>query len=83
MHTPESLSIAQQPQEVLKEHYQNHKTKRDEYPLSKKNLELDPGDEEKVNEIRITKRALRCNQCYRSFKFNKGIGISAQEINQI
>ena len=49
--TPEALKIVQQLQEDLKEHYRDHKTKRDEYLLSKANLESDAGDEEKANAI--------------------------------
>ena len=42
--TPEATKIVQQLQEDLKKHYHDHKTKRDEYVLSKVNLELDAGD---------------------------------------
>ena len=50
-HTQETLKIEQQLQEDLKKHYRDHKTKRDEYLLSKANLESDAGDEEKANAI--------------------------------
>ena len=39
--TPEALKIAKQLQEYLKEHYCDHKIKRDEYLLNKENLESD------------------------------------------
>ena len=45
----EALKVIQQLREDLKKHYQNHKTKRDEYLLSKANLESDAGNEEKTN----------------------------------
>ena len=45
--TPEALKIVKQLQEDLKEHYRDHKTKRDEYLLSTANLESDAGKEEK------------------------------------
>ena len=44
--TPEALEIVKQLQGDLKEHYRDHKTKRDEYFLSKANLESDAGEEE-------------------------------------
>ena len=81
--TPEALKIVQQLREDLKKHYQDHKTKRDEYLLSKANLESDAGEEEKAKAIRYIKKAERRNQCYRNFRFHQGTGISAQEINQI
>ena len=40
---PEALKIVKQLQEDLKEHYQDHKTKGDEYLLSKENIEPDAG----------------------------------------
>ena len=38
--TPETLKIVQQLQEDVKKHYQDHKTKRDVYLLSKANFEF-------------------------------------------
>ena len=81
--TQEALKIVKQLKENLKEHYYDNKTKRDEYLLSKANLELDTGKEEKVKAIRDIKKVKRRNQCYRNFLFHQGTGISAQEINQI
>ena len=69
--------------EEIKKHYRNHKTRRDEYLLSKANLESEAGDEEKAKAIRNIKKAERRNQCYRNFKFHTGTGISSQEINRI
>ena len=46
--TPEALKIVKQLQEDLKEHYRDHKTKRDEYLLSKANLESDAGEGKKA-----------------------------------
>ena len=62
--TLEAFKIVQQLWEYLKKHYQDHKTKRDEYLLSKENLESDTGDEEKANAIKNVKRGERRNQCY-------------------
>ena len=45
--TSKALKIIQQLQEDLKEHQQTHKTKRDEYLLTKANLELDTGYKKK------------------------------------
>ena len=67
----------------MKEHYCYHKTKQDEYLLSKANLESDVGEEEKSKAISDTKKAERRNQCYWNFRFHQGTGISAQEINRI
>ena len=53
----EALKILQQLREDLKKHYHDHKTKRDEYLLSKANLESDAGDEEKTKAIRDVKKA--------------------------
>ena len=44
--TPEALKIVKQLQVDLKEHYRNHKIKRDEYLLSIANLESDVGEGE-------------------------------------
>ena len=81
--TLETLEIVKQLQKDLKEHYRDQKIKRDEYLLSKANLESDAGEEEKANTIRNIKKAKRWNQCYQNFKFHQGTGISAQEINCI
>ena len=81
--TPEALKIVKQLQEDLKEHYRDHKTKRDEYFRSKANLAQEAGEEEKANTIRKIKKVERRNQCYQNFRFHQGTGISAQEINQI
>ena len=45
--TPEALKIVKQLQEDWKEHYRDHKTKRDEYLLSKSDLKSDADEEEK------------------------------------
>ena len=79
--TLEALKIVQQLQGELKKHYQDHKTKRDEYLLSKANL--DASNEEKANATRNIKKGERWNQCYNNFKFHQGTGVSAQEINWI
>ena len=81
--TPEAIKVVKHLREELKKHYRNHKTRRDEYLLSKANLESDAGDEEKAKAIRNIKKAERRNQCYRNFKFHQGTGISTQEINRI
>ena len=81
--TPEALKIVKTLQEDLKEHYLNHKTKRDEYLLSKANLDQDAGDDEKTNTIRNIKNVERRNQWYQYFRFHQGKGIAAQEINRI
>ena len=81
--TLEALKIIQQLQKDLKTHYRDHKTKRDEYLLSKANLESDARDKEKAKAIRDIKIADRRNQCYRNFRFHQGTGISAKEINRI
>ena len=81
--TPKTLKFVQQIQENLKQHYQDHKTRRDEYLLGKANLESDASDEEKANLIINIKKGERWNQCYWNFKFYQGTGISAQEINRI
>ena len=81
--TPETLKIVKQIQEDLKEHYRDHKTKRDEYLLSKANLESDVGKEIKVKAIRDIKKVERWNQYYRDFWFHQGTGISTHEINPI
>ena len=65
--TPEALKIVKQLREDLKEHYQDHKTKRDKYLVSKANLELDTGEEEKAKAIRDIKNTERRNQCFRIF----------------
>ena len=54
--TPEALKILKQLQADLKVHYRDHKTKRDEYLLSKENLAQDTGEEDKANTIKISKR---------------------------
>ena len=46
--TPAAIQIVQQIQEELKKHYQDHKTKRDEYLQTKANLESDAGEEAKA-----------------------------------
>ena len=81
--TLEAFKIVKQLQEDLKEHYRDHKTKRDEYLLSKANLESAAGKEEKSKAIKDIKKVERRNQYYRNFLFHQGTGISAQEINQI
>ena len=81
--TPEILKIMKQFREDLKEHYRDHKTKRDEYLLNKANLESDAEEEEKAKAMRDIKKEELRNQCYRNFRFHQGTGISAQEINQI
>ena len=81
--TTEALNILKQLQVDLKAHYRDHKTKRDEYLLSKANLAQDTGEEDRANAIRNIKKAEHRNQCYRNFRFHQGTGISAQEINQI
>ena len=81
--TPEALKIVKHLQEDQKEHYRDHKTKRDEYLLSKANLESDAGKEEQANVIRNIKKAECRNQCYQNFRFHQGTGISAQAINRI
>ena len=65
--TLEELQIVQQIQEDLKEHYQDHKIKQNEYLLSKKNLESDAGEEVKPKTIRDIKKAEYCNQCCGNF----------------
>ena len=70
-------------QEDLKKHYHDHKIKRDEYLLSKANLDQDAGEEEKANPIRNIEKVERRNQCYQNFRFYQETEISAQEINQI
>ena len=67
----------------MKQHYRDHKAKRDKYLLSKANLELDAGDKEKENTIRNIKKVECRNKCYRNFKFHQGTGVSAQAINRI
>ena len=67
----------------MKEHYRNNKAKRDEYLLSKANLESDVGEEEKAKAIRDIKKAECRNQCYWNFRFHQGTEISAQKINHI
>ena len=62
--TPEALKIVKQPREDLKELYRDHKPKRDEYLLSKANLESDAGNEEKAKAIRGIKKTGHWNQCY-------------------
>ena len=79
--TPEALKFVKQLQEDLKEHYRDHKTKRDKYLLSKANLESGTGEEEKAKAIRDIKKAERRNQYYRNFWFHQGTGVSVQEIN--
>ena len=81
--TPEAIKVVEHLQEELKKHYRNNKTRRDEYLLSKANLESEAGDEEKAKAIRNIKKAERRNQCYCNFKFHQGTGISTQEINRI
>ena len=61
--TSEAIKNIQLLQEELKKHYRNHKTRRDEYLLSKENLEPDAGDEQKTEVIRDIKKAERRNQC--------------------
>ena len=51
----------------FKKTYLDHTTKKDEYLLSKVNLESDAGNEEKVNTIRNIKKAEHRNQCYLIF----------------
>ena len=77
-----ALEIVKQLKEDLKEHYCNHKAKRDEYLLSKANLKSDAGKEEKAKAVRDIKKAEHRNQCYWNFRFHQGTGKSAQEINQ-
>ena len=62
--TSEAIKIVELLREELKKHYRDHKTRRDEYLLSKANLESDAGDEEKAKAIRDIKKAERRNQCY-------------------
>ena len=81
--TADAIKVVGHLREDLKKHYWNNKKRRDEYLLSKANLESEAGDEEKANTIRNIKKAERRNQCYRNFKFHQGTGISTQEINQI
>ena len=81
--TPEAIKIVQLLREDLKKHWRDHKMRRDEYLLSKANLESDADDEEKTRAKRDIRKVERRNQCYRNFRFNQGTGISAQEINQI
>ena len=50
--TSEAIKNVQLLQEELKKHYRNHKTRRDEYLLSKANLESNAGDEEKAKTLR-------------------------------
>ena len=59
--TPKAHKIVQQLEQDLKEHYQDHKTKRDEYLLSKVDLESVTGEEEKAKAIRAIKKAERRN----------------------
>ena len=56
--TQGALKILQQLREDLKKHYHDHKMKRDEYLLSKVNLESDAGNKEeaKAKAIRDIKR---------------------------
>ena len=61
--TIEALNILKQLQVDLKPHYRDHKTKRDEYFLSKANLAQDAGEEDKANTISNIKKAERWNQC--------------------
>ena len=49
--TPEALKIVKQLQEDLKEHYRDHKTKRDEYLCSKENLDQDADEEKKAKYV--------------------------------
>ena len=81
--TPDTLKIVKQLQKDLKEHYRDHKTKRDEYLLSKANLESDAGEKEQSKAIRDIKKPERRNQCYWDFWFHQRTGISAQEFNRI
>ena len=55
--TPEAIKVVKKLREELKKHYRNHKTRRDEYLLSKDNLESETGDEEKTKAIRNIKKA--------------------------
>ena len=48
----EAIKVVEHLREELKKHYWNHKTRRDEYLLSKANLESEAGDEEKAKAIR-------------------------------
>ena len=68
--TPKVIKILKQIQVDLKEHYRDHRIKRDKYLLSKANLAQDVGEEEKSNAIRNIKKAERRNQCYRNFRFH-------------
>ena len=55
--TPDAIKVVENLREELKKHYRNHKTRRDEYLLSKANLESEAGDEEKANAIRNIKKS--------------------------
>ena len=73
--TPEALKIVKLLQVDLKAHYRDHKTKQDEYLLSKENLAQDAGEKVKANAIRNIKKVERRNQCYRYFCFHPGTGM--------
>ena len=55
--TPKAIKVIEHLREELKKHNQNHKTRMDEYLLSKANLESEAGDEEKAKAIRNIKKA--------------------------
>ena len=55
--TPEALKILKQLQEDLQKYCRDHKTKLDEYLLSKANLAQDAVEEEKINPLRNIKKA--------------------------
>ena len=56
-------------QEDLKEHYHDHKTKRDECLLNKENLDQDAGEEEKANAIRNIKKNRTSESMLSEFSF--------------
>ena len=80
--TPEALEIVKQLREEIKKYYLDLR-KRDEYLLSKANLESNAGEKVKANTIINIKKAERRNQYYQNFHFHQGTRISAQKINRI
>ena len=54
--TLEAIKVVEHLREELKKHYRNNKTRRDEYLLSKANLESEAGDEGKAKAIRKIKK---------------------------
>ena len=59
--TADAIKVVEHLREDLKKHYRNNKKRRDEYLLSKANLESEAGEEEKANAIRNIKKGERRN----------------------